>query len=145
MLCAGAQSTLFLSLSIWLWTEESVVLDLSKAYDKVSHQGLLSKLSTCGFTLVTRDSNGCPTSFLTANSVFVFVTALNLPGWHRGREYLRKQFWGRCYFSFTSMIFLLNLRVVVLFLLMTPRYMQPVLTPNSVVQESQPIWMLLQN
>ena len=43
------------------------------------------------------------------------------------------------------MIFLLNLRVVVLFLLMTPRYMQPVLTPNSVVQESQPIWMLLQN
>ena len=43
------------------------------------------------------------------------------------------------------MIFLLNLRVVVLFLLMTPRYMQPVLTPNAVVQESQPIWMLLQN
>ena len=42
------------------------------------------------------------------------------------------------------MIFLLNLRVVVLFLL-TPRYMQPVLTPKSVVQESQPIWMLLQN
>ena len=43
------------------------------------------------------------------------------------------------------MIFRLNLKVVVLFLLMTPRYMQPVLTPNSVVQESQPIWMLLQN
>ena len=70
-------------------------------------------------SLVTRASNGCPTSFLTANSVFV-LTALNLPGWHRGREYLREQFWGRCYFSFTSMIFLLNLRVVVLFLLMTP-------------------------
>ena len=31
------------------------------------------------------------------------------------------------------------------FLLMTPRYMQPVLTPVSVVQESQPIWMLLLN
>ena len=43
------------------------------------------------------------------------------------------------------MIFLLNLKGVVLFLLMTHRYMQPVLTPNSVVQKSQPIWMLLQN
>ena len=29
---------------------ESVVLDLSKAYDRVSHQGLISKLSTCGFS-----------------------------------------------------------------------------------------------
>ena len=51
--------------------------------------------------LVTQASNGCPTSFLTANSVFV-LAALNLPGWHRGREYLREQFWARCYFSFTS-------------------------------------------
>ena len=34
--------------------------------------------------LVTRASNGCRTLFPTANSVFV-LTALNLPGWHRGR------------------------------------------------------------
>ena len=47
--------------------------------------------------LVTRASNGCRTSFPTANSVFV-LKALNLPGWHRGREYLRGQFWGRCFF-----------------------------------------------
>ena len=58
--------------------------------------------------------------------------------------YLREQMWDRCYLSFW-LIYLLNLNVIVLFLLMTPRYMQPVLTPNSVVQESQPIWMLLRN
>ena len=29
---------------------ESVFLDLSKAYDRISHQGLISKLSTCGFS-----------------------------------------------------------------------------------------------
>ena len=29
---------------------DSVFLDLSKAYDRVSHQGLISKLSTCGIS-----------------------------------------------------------------------------------------------
>ena len=49
---------------------ESVFLDLSKAYDRVSHQGLISKLSTCGFSYSSLEWI-CPTLFLTANSVFV--------------------------------------------------------------------------
>ena len=120
-----------LTIFIFSWESHEIVMSTHENFCK-------------GAGLVTRASNGCRTSSLTANSVFG-VTALNLPGWHRGREYLREQFSGRCYFSFTSMIFPLNLRVVVLFSLMTPRYMQLVLTPNSVVQESQPIWMLQQN
>ena len=122
---------------------ESVFLDLSKVYDRVSHQGLISKLSTCGFSYSSLE--------WMSNFVSRCKQCVRLNGtestWLAPRSGIpvREQLWGRCYFSFTSMIFLLNLRVVVLFSLMTPRYMQPVLTPNSVVQESQPIWMLLQN
>ena len=71
---------------------ETVFLDLSKAYDRVSHQGLISKLSTCGFSYSSLEwmsnvlshrkqcvrLNGTESTWLTPRS-----------------EYLREQFWGR--------------------------------------------------
>ena len=118
---------------------ETVFLDLSKAYNRVSHQGLISKLSTCG--LVTRASNGCPTSFLIEISVFV-LTALNLPrlALRSGIPHRSGNSFGADAISHLHQWSSYSIWIVVLFLLI-----QPVLTPNSVLQESQPIWMLLQN
>ena len=120
---------------------QSVFLDLSKAYARVSISGLLSKLSLIGFDYPSLERL---TFYSTESNVYA-CRALRLPSRPHSQEYLRAQFSDQCFswsLSMTSLnwfrIKLHSLLTTRPFTLLTSRWFQ-VVSALAVILTEQPI------
>ena len=75
---------------------ESIFLDLRKAYDRVSHQGLISKLSTCGFSYL---SLKWMFNFLSHRKQCVRLSGTDSPWMEKRSGISQGAVWGRCFIS----------------------------------------------